>query len=121
MNEGRKFPAVLGWLGVLLLAGSIFITWYLTRPTVDVTGTNVVADELEVACTGRVDTSRRTISLEPEVMGKVIKVYVEENPPHNKVEKGAKILDIDPGLYKIKVEEARQAMEAAKVDVDRAE
>jgi multidrug resistance efflux pump len=121
MNEGRKFPAILGWLGFLLLAGSIFLTWYLTRPTTDPAGTALVADDLEVACTGRVDTATRTISLEPEVAGKVIKVHVEENAPNNKVTKGAKILDIDPRLYKIKVEEAQRAVDAAKVEVDRAE
>jgi multidrug resistance efflux pump len=68
-----------------------------------------------------VDTAVRTISLEPEVAGKVIRVYVEETAPKNKVKKGDRVLEIDPGLYKIKVEEARQAMEAAKVEVSKAE
>jgi multidrug resistance efflux pump len=68
-----------------------------------------------------VDTSVRTISLEPEVAGKVIKVFVGETAPDNRVKKGDKVLEIDPRLYTIKVEEAQWTVVAAKVEVDKAE
>ncbi len=120
-NETRKFPGTFGWLALLLLGGSIYLGWYLTRPSTDTTGQTLVADDLEVACTGRVDSFERQIALEPEVAGKVIKVYVNENSPTNLVKKGDKILEIDPMIYKIKVDEAQLAVDGAKIEVEKAE
>ncbi|HEY2783570.1 MAG TPA: HlyD family efflux transporter periplasmic adaptor subunit [Fimbriiglobus sp.] len=120
-GENRKFPGLFGWFALLLLGGSIYLTWWLTRPTTGAGETTVAAEDIEVACTGRVDSFERPIGLEPEVAGKVVKIYVGDVAPNNVVRKGDNILEIDPTYYKIKVDEAQLAVGGARIEVEKAD
>src|SRR5205085_7604665 len=85
VSEPRRFPGLVGWLALLLLAGSILGAWWFTRPSGDVHGQNVVpAEEPEVVCTGRVGVESPVAALEPNIPGRVVRLYVAVDKGKNK-------------------------------------
>lgn len=117
-NDVRKFPGLFGWLALLLLGGTGYLAWSLTRTGPDGTGTPPPVEDAEVVCFGRVTTKESVIGLEPTVAGQIVEVFITKEGP---VKKGEKILQLDTTPYALKVRQAEAVMEGARVEMDLAD
>jgi multidrug resistance efflux pump len=103
-------------LAIVILALSIGgVTWWLNRPRVDPASVGRV--ELDVVCLGRVDGLEPVASLEPTVAGKVMEVLVKEGQV---VKAKDRLLKLDEESYRLRMEEAQEAVTAAEVEVEAA-
>ena len=115
-DEGRTSGWVR-WLAIgLLVVPLAVVGWWLSRPAAP--NSLVTIDELDVLCTGRVDSSGMVVSLEPSQAGRVLKIYAQENKP---LDKGQEILRLDDSTAKARLLQATAGVDGAKVDLASAE
>lgn len=117
MSNGRRPPGIFTVLGVLLLVGPLgFAGWYFYRQTPD-DAPPVRGDDLDVMCTGRVDTPSAVIALEPAQAGRVVEVCVTEGA---EVAAGDPILKLDDAIARVRLRQADAAVRGAAVSRDQA-
>jgi multidrug resistance efflux pump len=115
----RRIPGLGFLLAVALLAASIAGGAYLlSRPKSGETASGPGLADLDVVCLGRVDGLTPVASLEPSIPGKVFEVFVSEGQA---VKAGTQLLQLENEALKLKEEEAVEAVNAAKHDVEAAE
>ncbi len=117
MAERRKAPGIFTWLAIALLVGPlVFAGWYFSRPKPP--DKNPIAPEdLDVLCTGRVDTPKLVIALDPAQPGRVLSVSAEEG---KEVKINQEILRLDDSIAQNRLQQAQSAVKLAEVDRDRA-
>jgi multidrug resistance efflux pump len=115
MSDQRRMPGFGAIVASVFLVGPIVVVaWWLNRPKGEVPpGANLT--ELDVVCLGRVDGTTPVTALEPSAPGKVVEVLVAEG---QQVRAKDPLLKLDDEAAKLRVEEAEQALVAAKVEVE---
>jgi multidrug resistance efflux pump len=117
MAERGRAPGLFFLLAAILLVGSLAVAgWFYFVPKAE-TKPPLSADDLDVVCTGRVDTPQMVISLDPAQPGRVVDVYVTEG---QEVQADQPILKLDDSLTVHRRKQAEAAVTAATIDRDRA-
>lgn len=117
MAERGRAPGLFFLLAAILLVGSLAVAgWFYFVPKAD-PKPPLRADDLDVVCTGRVDTPQMVISLDPAQPGRVVDVYVTEG---QEVQADQPILKLDDSLTVHRRKQAEAAVTAATIDRDRA-
>jgi multidrug resistance efflux pump len=115
--ERGRAPGLFFLLAAILLVGSLAVAgWFYFVPKAD-PKPPLRADDLDVVCTGRVDTPQMVISLDPAQPGRVVDVYVTEG---QEVQADQPILKLDDSLTVHRRKQAEAAVTAATIDRDRA-
>ena len=118
MADGRRFPKFTTLFGLLLLGGSIAATaYFFNRKSPEVVPTGPSLSNLDVVCSGRVDSEKLVVTLDPSQPGRVESVLVSENAL---VKKNQEILKLDATQYLIAVREATNGVLAAQIEIDAA-
>ncbi len=118
MADERRSSGWVRWLAIALLVGPLAIVgWWLSRPPAPAKSTTAY-DDLDVLCTGRVDSSGMVVSLEPSQAGRVLEIFIQENKP---LDKGQKILRLDDSTARFRLLQATALVNGAKVDLLSAE
>lgn len=80
MADGRRFPKFTTLFGLLLLGGSIgAAAYFYNRKAPEVVPSGPSLSNLDVVCSGRVDSEKLVVSLDPSQPGRVESVFVSEN------------------------------------------
>ncbi len=118
MASGTRISGAALLAGVVLLVGSIGGTAYFLqkRTPPSVVGPSIA--ELDIVCSGRVDSEGLVIGLDPALPGRVVKVLVRENTP---VKKDDAIVELDDTSYRIGLKEADAAIAAVQAAIAAAE
>ncbi len=117
MSERGRAPGLFILLAVVLLVGSLAVAgWFFFVPRTD-PKPPLRAEDLDVVCTGRVDTPQMVISLDPAQPGRVLDVFVTEG---QEVQADQPILKLDDSIAVHRRKQAEAAVTAATIDRDRA-
>src|SRR5262245_228599 len=105
MSERRRLPGLGAIIVVLfLIAPLVAVGWWLSRTKGDSTAPGPALTELDVVCSGRVDSLAPVASLDPPIPGKVAELMASEGQP---VASGKPLLRLDDESLKFRVEEAQ--------------
>jgi multidrug resistance efflux pump len=100
-----------------LIVPLVAVGWWLNRPRPGPAENTALAD-LDVVCQGRIDGERPIASLDPAGAGKVAAVFVQEGQA---VKAKEKLLKLDDEALQLRVDEAREAVAFAEIDVEAAQ
>ncbi len=118
MSERRRLPGLGAIIAVLfLVVPLVAVGWWLSRPKGDATAPPPALGELDVVCSGRVDSLSPVASLDPAAPGKVAEVMASEGQA---VTKGKPLLRLDDEALQLRVEEAKSAVAAAEIEIEAA-
>ena len=109
----RRAPRLVPLAGLVVLAGSLALTWTYFRPgppPVEVTP----ADQLDIYCSGRVDAAGQVIALEPAQAGRVVAVFVAEGAT---VAADDPLVGLDADAAEVRVLQATAAVEAIDIEL----
>jgi multidrug resistance efflux pump len=117
-DQPRRIPGLGAVVAIaFLIVPLVVVAWWLTRPKGD-PASSVSLGDLDVVCLGRVDGRVPVANLEPAAPGKVVELYVTEGQP---VKAKDKLLKLDDESLKLRVDEANQAIAAAKIELEAAQ
>jgi multidrug resistance efflux pump len=118
MTESRS-PRAGFILLIVLLAGSIAASvWWFNRPSAP-RGTSLPVDDGDVFCTGRVDSARQVIPLEPVQPGRVVAIG-EGIVEGARVSAGQEVFRLDDATARARQAQAQAAVAAARIELEAA-
>jgi multidrug resistance efflux pump len=118
MSERRRLPGIGAIIAVLfLVVPLVAVGWWLSRPAGDTTAPGPGLGELDVVCSGRVDSLTPVASLDPAMPGKVAEVMASEGQT---VAAGKPLLRLEDEAVKLRVEEAKAALAATEIEIEAA-
>jgi multidrug resistance efflux pump len=118
MSERRRLPGLGAIIAVLfLVVPLVAVGWWLSRPKGDATAPPPSLTELDVVCSGRVDSLTPVASLDPAIPGKVAEVMVSEGQA---VAKDKPLLRLESESLQLRVAEAKAAIAATEIEIEAA-
>jgi multidrug resistance efflux pump len=117
-DQPRRIPGLGAVIAIaFLIVPIVAVAWWLTRPKGE--SVSIASQgELDVVCLGRVDGLIPVANLEPAIPGRVDELFVAEGQT---VKAKQKLLKLDDESLKLRVDEANQAIAAAKIELESAQ
>ena len=117
-EQQRRIPGLSAIIAIaFLIVPIVAVAWWLNRPKPGADAAGGLTD-LDVVCLGRVDGQSPTANLEPIIPGQVVALFVVEGQT---VRSRDPILKLDDESFKLREEEASQAVAAAGIEVQAAQ